>query len=243
MVRGGAPGTGADEARPPAPSLPREIRAPARRGLPAPVRAPGSARLGSFRGLGHDPGRGERLRRAGGRLRHLRVQLPARAGEDGRVRAGAAARGRGAARGCRNARPDPGARPFAVPAELVRAPRARRAARLPRPDRRHRLPRPLAGRSLARGALGAACAPLRPRLPGGAGAGRVLLPQAPAHLPAGRGGGQVPPALRPGRSGAGARVRRGTALARRRSSCTATRACWIRPGASISSSPRRRTPA
>ena len=50
------------------------------------------ARVGSLRRLGDDPRRGERLRRARGRLRHLGLQLPSRAREDGRVRAGGAAR-------------------------------------------------------------------------------------------------------------------------------------------------------
>ncbi len=73
--------------------------------------------------------------------------------------------------------------------------------------RAHDVSRPLAGRALARRALGAARPPLRPRLSGRAGRGRVLLLQAPARLPPGRGGGQVPAPLRARRRHARPRLR------------------------------------
>ncbi len=84
LVGGGAARARAHEARPPAASLPGQVRAPARGGVSAPPRAAGAARLGSLRRLGHDARRGQRVRRARGRLRRLRVQLPAHAREDGR---------------------------------------------------------------------------------------------------------------------------------------------------------------
>ena len=92
VVGGGAPRAGADEARPQAPSVPRQVRPAARRGLPAPLRLARPARLGPVRRLGDDARRGERLRRARGRVRHLGLQLPARAREDRRVRPRVAAR-------------------------------------------------------------------------------------------------------------------------------------------------------
>ena len=94
---------------------------------------PGPARLGSVRRLGDDARRGERLRRARGRLRHLGFQLPAHAREDGRRTT--ARRCSPTSSGCPSrARPAAGAQATRrVPRGSWFAPaRARRAARIPR---------------------------------------------------------------------------------------------------------------
>ena len=65
---------------------------------------------------------------------------------------------------------------------------ARGAALLPRPRRGLRARRRPAGRAGARGAIGAADDALRPRLPAEAAEDAVLVPQAPARVPARRRG-------------------------------------------------------
>ena len=127
------------------------------------------------------------------RRRHRRVQLPPHAGQDGAVRP-RRARG-GAARRVRSHR-EPRAAPRAraaapLSARLVRAGRGGRALRVPRSDPgvppRRRAPRD----PLARRPLGPARGALRPRGAARAAEGRVLVPQAPPHMPAGGVGASV----------------------------------------------------
>ena len=82
VVGGGAAAGRADEARPRASSLPRQVRPAARRGVPPAPLPAGRLCLRPVLRLGNHARRGERLRLRGRRLRHLGVQLPARARED-----------------------------------------------------------------------------------------------------------------------------------------------------------------
>ena len=92
---------------------------------------------------------------------------------------------------------------------LVRAAGGGGAALLPRPRRRLRARRRPEGRAGARGAIGAADDPLRPRLPAEAAEDAVLVPQAPARVPAGRRGSPLPAPVRArhARAGEGVRAR------------------------------------
>ena len=116
----------------------------------APLLRAGRPRLRPVRRLGHDARRGERVRRRRDRLRHLGVQLPADAGQDGallarRARAGAARRARGGAR-----RPP---RPSAATPWLERGTRRARSASCSptaRPSRRCRSRTPTSAASCSR---------------------------------------------------------------------------------------------
>ena len=172
--------------------------------------APGQRVLDPFMGSGTTLVEASVLGHGRDRHRHLGLQLPARPGEDRRRiarrdRAGAA-RDAGAGLAHR-----PGRRAgHPVARALVRTRGAARPARLPRRRRRARRPgrRCRRHRPLPRRPLGARDHPLRPRLPPPARDRRVLVPQAPPHLPAGRGGRQVPAPLHGRHRGAAARLRR-----------------------------------
>ncbi len=86
LVGGRATRARADEARPPTPSLPREVHPAARRGAARALRPSGRARARPVRRLGNDARAGSRVRVRRRRRRHRRVQLPADAREDRRVR-------------------------------------------------------------------------------------------------------------------------------------------------------------
>ena len=85
VVRAGAARAPSDEARPPAPPVPRQVRAPARRGAARAARAPRRARARPVRRLGDDARAGARVGSRRGRHRRGRLQLPPDAGQDGRV--------------------------------------------------------------------------------------------------------------------------------------------------------------
>ena len=77
---------------------------------------------------------------------------------------------------------EPRRRPARIRARVVRAGRGGRAPPLPLDRRRLRARRRPSGRARARRTLGAADDALRPRLPEGAAARAVLVPQAPTHV-------------------------------------------------------------
>ena len=85
VVRARAPRARPHEARAPAPPVPRQVRAAARRGAARTPRAPGRARARPLRGLGDDARAGPRVGARRGRRRRRRLQLPPDAGQDGRV--------------------------------------------------------------------------------------------------------------------------------------------------------------
>ena len=200
VVRAGAARARADEARPPPPSVSREVHPAARRGAARAIRPGGRARARPLRRLGDDARAVARERPRRGRRRHRRVQLPAHAGQDRALQRVHAREG-----APRRLRP-PGTdtsggqslhrdRPEYV-RRLVRAAGGRRAALLALDRRRLRARRRAAGRPRPRGTLGAAHDALRPRLPAHAAAGPVLVPQAQARVPAGRPRRALPPPLR-----------------------------------------------
>ena len=156
VARGGAAPEGAYEARARAPSLPRQVRPSARRGVPATALPAGAGGLRPVLRVGHDARRGERVRLPRGRLRRLGVQLPDGAREDrlapaGRGRARSARRPRGCAAGGPCACGGSGG----VGSRVVCRPSPRRAPRLPRRRRRAR-----PGRTRGRVARAVACRPL-----------------------------------------------------------------------------------
>ncbi len=85
MVGEGPAGARADEARPPASSLPGQVHPAARRRALPPSRACEGARARSVRRLGDDARPGARERARLRRRRHRGVQLPAHAREDDRL--------------------------------------------------------------------------------------------------------------------------------------------------------------
>ena len=200
MVRARSARARADEARPPAASLPGQVHPAARRDTAGAVRAGGRPRPRSVRGLGDHarPVAGEWTGGDGHRRRGL--QLPADAGEDRalqRVRARARDQGRaGPLRGCRRHVPGTDAG-TGLRRPLVRSENSGGAAGVP--GHRHRLlacGRP-EGRARAGGSLRAPDGALRPRLSEGAAGRAVLVPQAQARVPAGRSRRPLPPPLRP----------------------------------------------
>ena len=174
--------------------------------------------LRPVRGLRDDAGRGERVRRGHRRLRHLRLQLPARAGQDCALLAG-----RARARAARSARRSSAVAPLDAGRErvapaLVRTAGSRRAAGLPpcRVPPRFALRRRRAHRPLPRRALGSADDAFRPRLPATTGLRAIPLPQAQARVPSRRGGVEVPRPLLGGHGRSPAVIRVGAERARGR---------------------------
>ena len=86
VVGGRAARARAHEARAPPPSVPREVRPAARRGAPRALRSPGRPRPRPVRRIGDHARAVPRVRIRRGRRRRRRVQLPADAREDRRVR-------------------------------------------------------------------------------------------------------------------------------------------------------------
>ena len=86
VVGGGAPGARADEARPPSPPVPREVRPAARRGTSRSLRAARRTGARPVRRLGDDARPVPRVRVRRGRRRRRGVQLPAHAREDAALR-------------------------------------------------------------------------------------------------------------------------------------------------------------
>ena len=162
VVGTGSPRTRADEARPQAPSLSRQVRSAARRGAARALRASWWAGPRPVRRLGDDARAGTRVRLRRCRRRHRSVQRAPRLGQDTRARPPVARRGcgrGGKAAGCVDRATD------RLRRRVVRAAGRSRAAALPLADRGAREPGRAAGRARARRALGAPDDALRPRLP------------------------------------------------------------------------------
>ena len=184
LVGGDAAGARADEARSPAPPVPRQVHPAARRDAARAARSGGRPRPRSVRRLGHDAGAGARVGLRRHRRRHRGLQRAARARQDAPVQPRRAA-----------ARPPLGARARRRRSSRADATRARRPPTCARGTRRRRRRScstsaslveqvgsadVLARRARPVGPIRAADGPLRPRLPARAAARAVLVLQAPA---------------------------------------------------------------
>ena len=198
MVRTRPAGARAHQARPPPAPVPRQVRAPARRGDARALLPARPARARPVRRLWDHTRAGARERARRHRRRYRSVQLPADGRQDGRVQP-LQARARRAGRALARGR---GRGAVGVRGALVRAAGRGRAARLPVDPRRLRARGRVARRARPRGAFGAADDALRPRLPARAAARGVLVPQAQADMPSGRDGVAVPAPLRARHGGA-----------------------------------------
>ena len=183
------------------------------------------ARARSVRGLGDDARAGARERPRRDGRRHRGVQLPADAGEDrsdttcSRSSTTSATRWRVS----RRAMGGPGVLPATC--GVVRAlGRSSDLLALPALAASYEHADVLRDRARARGTLGAADDPLRPRLPARARSATLLVPQAPARVPAGRAGGALPAPLHARHARAAQGVRARARRRTRRRSSTATRA-------------------
>ena len=212
MVRARPARARADEARPPAPPVPREVHPAARRD---PARAVRAGRAGACSTRSRAPGRRSSSRSRAVSERPASTSRPSTAcsiaRQDGavqRVRPGERDPGRLVPSGHVQV---PGTGPW-LHRPMVRAAGGRRAARLPLADRRLRARRRPPRRARPRGAVGAADDALRPRLPAGA-AGR-------ARTGATSTSGSAAPSSAPSTSSAATRSTRSRGSRRSRASAT-----------------------